>query len=197
LAHVAAIHVHFNNNLENAKTKCPAKNSQEIYPNSIQDKRVFAGLENRRTARYRGFKSLPLRLDTKALSESQQDAISCSGNGLRLVVSGEPEDSEVAPGSNRSQTESAVLAKKWHKNEPTESGQSPPTVDEVHWTVQNGDEMSYRTMSALRCWLCCRHSDKGDSAVGKRSRGSSVARPTLLHRLGGNSSEVLAAFHLN
>ena len=38
------------------------------------------GLENRRTARYREFESLPLRLVSNVVSESQQDAIGCSSN---------------------------------------------------------------------------------------------------------------------
>jgi hypothetical protein len=74
-----------------------------------------AGLENRCTARYRGFKSHPLRLVSKALIECQKDAISCTGNGLRLVVSGNSEDVEDAPIFNRSQPESAVRSKKCDK----------------------------------------------------------------------------------
>jgi hypothetical protein len=108
-----------------------------------------AGLENRCTARYRGFKSHPLRFDSEALNESQKDAISCSGNGLRLVVSDEPEDGEVAPGFNRSQPESAVRAKKCDKNEPTELAKSPPTVDEVRRTVQNCEELPEHIRAAM------------------------------------------------
>ena len=108
-----------------------------------------AGLENRCTARYRGFKSHPLRLVSKALIESQQDAISCSGNGLRLVVSGEPEDGEVAPGCSRSQPESAVRARKCDKNEPTELATSPPTLDEVRRLVKNCDELPEHIRAAM------------------------------------------------
>lgn len=112
-----------------------------------------AGLENRCTARYRGFKSHPLRLDSKTLSDSQQDAIGCSGNGLRLVVSGEPQDGEVAPGCSRSQPESAVRAKKCDKNEPTELATSPPTIDEVRRMAQNCDELPKHIRSAVLALL--------------------------------------------
>ncbi len=115
------------------------------------------GLENRRAAMHRGFKSLPLRSESKALNESQQDAISCSGNGLRLVVSGEPEDGEDAPGFNRSELESAVRARKWHKNEPTESAQLPPTVETVQDCAEfpepiraAGSDVDTLTMSLCR-----------------------------------------------
>ena len=64
-----------------------------------------AGLENRCTARYRGFKSLPLRLDSSGINDTQKDAISCGSNGLRLVVSDESEAGEVATGVDRSQSE--------------------------------------------------------------------------------------------
>lgn len=107
------------------------------------------GLENRRTARYRGFESPPLRFDSKAVSESQQDAISCSGNGLRLVVSGEPEDGEDAPGFNRSQPEAAVRAKKCDRNEPIELGQSRPTVETVRQSIQDCAELPEPVRAAM------------------------------------------------
>jgi len=37
------------------------------------------------------------------INDTQKDAIACSGNGLRLVVSDEPEAGEVAAGLSRSQ----------------------------------------------------------------------------------------------
>ena len=101
-----------------------------------------------------GSSNLPLSaFDSVALSESQQDAISCSGNGLRLVVSDQSEDVEDAVAFNRSQAESAVLAKKWHKNEPTESGQSPRTVDEVRQTVQDCGELPDHIRAAVLALL--------------------------------------------
>jgi hypothetical protein len=112
-----------------------------------------AGLENRCTARYRGFKSHPLRLDSKALNEPQKDAISCSGNGLRLVVSDEPEDVEHAVAFNRSQPESAVRAKKCDKNEPTELGRSVPTLDEVRKAVDGCEELPEHIRAAVQALL--------------------------------------------
>ena len=112
-----------------------------------------AGLENRCTARYRGFKSHPLRFDSKALNESQKDAISCSGNGLRLVVSGEPEDGEVAPGSNRSQPESAVRARKCDKNEPTESLDRPVSVEQLCELVELCVDLPEHIRSAVSALL--------------------------------------------
>ncbi len=99
------------------------------------------GLENRRAAMHRGFKSLPLRFVSKALRESGQDATRRSGNGLRLVVSGEPEGGQYVPGFNYSQPESAVRGRKCDKNEPTELALSPPTLDEVRRTVQDCQEL--------------------------------------------------------
>jgi hypothetical protein len=84
-----------------------------------------------------------------ALNESQQDAISCSGNGLRLVVSGDPEVGEDAPDFNRSQPESAVRTKKCDRNEPTESGESPPTVDDVRQTIQDCEELPEPIRAAM------------------------------------------------
>jgi hypothetical protein len=68
---------------------------------------------------------------------------------LRLVVSGEPEDGEDAPGFNRSELESAVRARKWHKNEPTESAQLPPTVETVRQTVQDCAELPKPIRAAM------------------------------------------------
>jgi hypothetical protein len=65
------------------------------------------------------------------------------------VVSGEPEDSDDSTACNPSQTESAARAKKWHKNEPTESGQSPPAVNEVRRTVQDCEELPEHIRTAM------------------------------------------------
>ena len=108
-----------------------------------------AGLENRCAARYRGFESLPLRLDSSALNESRNDAISCSGNGLRLVASGEPEVADGAAVCNQSQSESAVRAKKCDKNEPIKLATLPPTLDELRQTVQDCEELPEYIRSAI------------------------------------------------
>ena len=126
-----------------------------IRPHNRRGDRVAecAGLENRCAARYRGFESLPLRLDSSTLNESQKDAISRSGNGLRLVVYGESEDADGAAGGNRSQPESGVLAKKCDKNVPTESGQSSPTIDDVRQTVRNCDGLPDHIREAVLALL--------------------------------------------
>ena len=73
---------------------------------------------------------------SKSLNEFHKDAISCTGNGLRLVVSGKLKVGEDVPGLNRSQAGSAMLASKYDKNEPIEFRQSTSTIDELRQTVQ-------------------------------------------------------------
>jgi len=72
---------------------------------------------------------------------------------LRLVVSDELEDGEVAPGFNGSQPESAVQAKKCDKNEPTKLATSPPTLDEVRRMVQECDELPEHIRAAVLAML--------------------------------------------
>lgn len=93
--------------------------------------------------------SPPLRLVSETLNEAQKDAICCSGNGLRLVVSGESEDADGAAECNRPQAESAVRAKKCDKNEPIELATSPPTLDELRQTVQDCDELPEHIRAAV------------------------------------------------
>ena len=86
------------------------------------------------------------------ISDTQKDTISCSGNGLRLVVSEGPEAGEVSTGVTRSQSKSAARAKFGAAPDAEHSG-SDPTVDDVRAVVECCESLPEHIRAAVLALL--------------------------------------------
>ncbi len=103
--------------------------------------------------------SPPLRLDSSGINDTQKGAISCSRNGLRLVVSDEPEAGEVATGVDRSQPDSAAQAQigaeraQFDAEPDAAYSSSVPTVDEVRSMVETCESLPEHIRAAVLALL--------------------------------------------
>jgi hypothetical protein len=86
------------------------------------------------------------------INDTQEDAISCSGNGLRLVVSDEPEAREVSTGVSRSQQKSAAQAQFGAASDAAHSA-AVSTVDDLRVVVENCESLPEHIRAAVLALL--------------------------------------------